>query len=273
MVNEKVALVTGASSGIGKAIASMLEEEGYYVFVSARRGDLLDAMSSDKVIALPMDVTSDRQVAEGIEFVMQTLGKIDVLVNCAGYGMYSSLEEASMDWAQVQFEVNYFGVARVTQAVLPHMREARSGLIINVSSIVGQVSGAFMGHYCASKHALDAFTHALRMEVEPFGLHVTMVQPGVTQSGFEQVALQQLADSRSVYAYDAMAKAFVKSLQKIFIKADQPAKVAEVVRKVVCAKKPARRYVVGAKNKSLLLLRRVSGYGFIDRYFKRMMGL
>lgn len=273
MVNEKVALVTGASSGIGKCIASMLEAEGYYVFVSARRGDLLDAMSSDKVIALPMDVTSDRQVAEGVDFVMQTLGKIDVLVNCAGYGMYSSVEEATVEWAQGQFAVNYFGVVRVTQEVIPHMRRAQSGLILNVSSVVGQMAGPFMGHYCASKHALEAFSDALRMEVAPFGVRVSIIQPGVTKSGFEEVALLQLANSRNVYAYDKMAKAFVQAIQKVFETAHQPEEVAQVVRKAVLARNPSRRYVVGTKNAMLLWLRRLTGYGYIDHHFKRMMGL
>lgn len=273
VLDSKVALVTGASSGIGKAVATMLEQEGFHVFVSARRADLLDALSSSHVTVLPMDVSDSAQVEESVDFIVQAMGRIDVLVNCAGYGMYGSVEEASIEWSLGQFDVNYFGVARVTRAVLPHMRQARSGVIINISSVVGQVSGAFMGHYCASKHALEALTDALRMEIAPFGVRVVIVQPGVTQSGFEEVALQQLADSRSVYAYDNMAKAFVESIRGRFSKAHQPDEVAKVVRRAVLARKPARRYVVGVRNTMLIWLRRLTGYGLIDRVFKRLMGL
>lgn len=273
VLDSKVALVTGASSGIGKAIATMLEQEGFHVFVSARRVDLLDALSSSHVTVLPMDVSDSAQVEESVDFVVQAMGRLDVLVNCAGYGMYGSVEEASIEWSLGQFDVNYFGVARVTKAVLPHMRQARSGLIINISSVVGQVSGAFMGHYCASKHALEALTDALRMEVAPFGVKVVIVQPGVTRSGFEEVALQQLADSRSVYAYDNMAKAFVESIRGMFSKAHQPDEVARVVRRVVLARKPARRYAVGVRNTMLIWLRRLTGYRLVDRVFKRLMGL
>lgn len=273
MLESRVALVTGASSGTGKEIAVMLAEEGYHVFVSARRGDLLDALSSDRITVLPMDVTDAEQVADGVDFIVQAMGRLDLLVNCAGYGLYRSVEEADIEWALGQFDVNYFGVVRTIRAVLPHMRQAQSGTIINITSVVGQVSGAFMGHYCASKHALEALSDALRMEVAPFGIRVVIVQPGITRSGFEEVALLQLADTRSVYAYDTMAKAFAQSIREMFRKAHQPKATAQVVRRAVRARQPARRYVVGSRNALLLWGRRLFGYRFVDRFFRRLMGL
>lgn len=273
MLESKVALVTGASSGTGKEVAMMLEKEGYHVFVSARRADLLEALSSERITVLPMDLTDDEQVTDSVDFIVQAMGRIDLLVNCAGYGMYSSVEEADIEWALAQFDVNYFSVVRATRAVLPYMREAKSGLIINISSVVGQVSGAFMGHYCASKHALEALSDALRMELSPFGIRVVIVEPGITRSGFEELALQQLADTRRVYAYDRMAKSFVQGVREMFTKSHRPDKIARVVRKAVRARRPARRYVVGRKNALLLWVRRVVGYRFVDHFFKRLMGL
>ena len=161
---SKTALVTGASSGIGEETARTLHKLGYTVYAAARRTDRLEQLTPIGIHALTMDVTDDESMSSGIEKIIAETGRIDVLVNNAGYGSFGAIEDVPIDEARRQFEVNVFGLARLTQLVLPHMRAQRSGTIINISSIGGRFTTLLGGWYHARKHAVDALSAALRME-------------------------------------------------------------------------------------------------------------
>ena len=186
---ERVALVTGASSGFGRAIASTLHERGYRVFGTSRSPAAADGKAGPALLEL--DVDSDASVAACVAEVTGRTGRVDVLINNAGLGYAGALEDTSHDEAHRQFETNFFGMHRVCRAVLPHMRARGTGRIVNMSSLAGLVTVPFQGMYCASKHAVEAYTQALRMEVKPFGIHVAMIEPGDYATGF--TAGRQLA--------------------------------------------------------------------------------
>jgi NAD(P)-dependent dehydrogenase (short-subunit alcohol dehydrogenase family) len=176
-----VVLVTGASSGFGQAIAQELRLRGHRVYGTSRSPA---AATGDDGTLVRMDVDDDASVAAGVAHVLADAGGIDAVVNNAGLGYAGALEDTSVDEARRQFETNLFGVHRVCRAVLPHMRERRSGHIVNMSSLGGLVTVPFQGMYCASKYALEAYTQALRMEVRPFGIQVAMIEPGDFATGF-----------------------------------------------------------------------------------------
>ena len=178
---SSVVLVTGASSGFGRAIADALRQRGHRVYGTSRNPSAA-ARDSDDLIA--MDVNDDASVTAAVAHVLSDAGRIDAVVNNAGLGYAGALEDTSVDEARRQFETNFFGVHRVCRAVLPRMRERRAGRIVNMSSLGGLVTVPFQGMYCASKYALEAYTQALRMEVRPFGIHVSMIEPGDFATGF-----------------------------------------------------------------------------------------
>jgi NAD(P)-dependent dehydrogenase (short-subunit alcohol dehydrogenase family) len=191
----KVVLLTGATDGLGKAAAILLAEHGYRVFGTGRSAEklaALEAIAQKKSLpleALEMDVSDDDSVRRGVELLRSRAGEIDVLINNAGFAFYLAFEELSLaDWHK-QFETNVFGVIRVTQAVLPRMRERRQGRIVMMSSVSGLVTGPMQSAYSASKHALEGMSNALRHELHPFGVHTILIEPGYIMSGIQQVAL------------------------------------------------------------------------------------
>jgi len=178
----QVVLVTGTSSGFGRAIAEALHLRGYRVFGTTRR----PSPAADPVAyrVVPLDVDSDASVTEGIAEVLRQAGRLDVLVNNAGLGYAGAIEDTTVEEARSQFETNFFGMHRMCRTVLPHMRAQRAGRIVNMSSLAGLVSVPFQGMYSASKFAVEAYSEALRMEVRPFGISVSMVEPGDFATGF-----------------------------------------------------------------------------------------
>jgi len=180
----QVALVTGASSGIGKATAELLARNNHYVFVMARRMDRLEQMRSDHIEPIYLDVTDAEAIRVSVDYVISTKGRIDVLVNNAGFGQLGAIECVSMEAAHQQFEVNVFGYARFMQAVLPHMREQKSGSIVNIASALGRITIPGFGWYAASKHAVEALSEALRGEVLEFGINVVVIAPGLIKTEF-----------------------------------------------------------------------------------------
>jgi NAD(P)-dependent dehydrogenase (short-subunit alcohol dehydrogenase family) len=174
--------VTGASSGFGRAIAEALHERGWVVYGTTRAAT--DGRSPDGFSMLTMDVTSDASVSQGVAKVLAEQGRIDALVNNAGMGIAGALEDTIIEEAHAQFETNFFGMHRLCRAVLPSMRAQGSGRIVNMSSLGGVVSVPYQGFYCASKFAVEAYSEALRMEVMPFGVHVSMIEPGDYSTGF-----------------------------------------------------------------------------------------
>jgi NAD(P)-dependent dehydrogenase (short-subunit alcohol dehydrogenase family) len=169
-MTTKVALVTGASSGIGEATAKQLREAGYTVYAAARRVERMRHLTKSGIRPLAMDVTAEEPMRAGIDRILAEEGRIDVLVNNAGYGSYGAVEDVPMEEARRQFEVNVFGAARLTQLVLPHMRQQHSGTIVNITSMGGKISTPLGAWYHATKFALEAISDCLRMEVKPFGI-------------------------------------------------------------------------------------------------------
>jgi NAD(P)-dependent dehydrogenase (short-subunit alcohol dehydrogenase family) len=190
----KVVLITGATDGLGKAAAILLAERGYRVYAAGRSAEKraqLDQIAHTKNLplkSLELDVCSDESVRSAVARVLSEAGTIDVLINNAGLGYMAVVEELKMDDMRQQFETNVFGVLRVTQAVLPHMRERRSGRILMVSSVAGLVSPPTYGAYSASKHALEGLSNALRLELYPFGVEVVLIEPGYIVTNFQQTA-------------------------------------------------------------------------------------
>jgi len=205
---QKVILITGTASGIGKSTAKILVEKGYTVYggdIQVEENLYLNDIGGH---ALIMDVTKDDQVNAGVQKVIDEQGRIDVLINNAGYGSFATIENIDMDELQYQFDVNVFGYARLQQAVLPHMRNQRSGLIIEISSVVGEISYPMLGWYAATKHAVEAMADALRQEVAPFGIDVVKIQPGAVKTNFPNVALAKLDQSYIPEDYKQLAADF-----------------------------------------------------------------
>lgn len=205
---QKVILITGSASGIGKASAKSLIEKGHTVYggdIQVEENMYLNDIGGH---ALIMDVTKVDQVNSGVKKVIDEQGRIDVLINNAGYGSFATVENIDLDELQNQFDVNVFGYARLQQAVLPHMRKQRSGLIIQISSVVGEISYPMLGWYAATKHAVEAMADALRQEVAPFGIHVVKIQPGAVKTSFPKVALAKLEKSNIPEDYKQLAEDF-----------------------------------------------------------------
>ena len=180
---DRVALVTGASSGIGEAAAEALVAAGFTVYGTSRRATAGEKRG--EVVFLPLDVTDDQSVADAVREVLDRSGRIDVLVNNAGLGVAGAAEESSLEQAHALFETNLFGSIRMMRAVLPHMREQRSGRIINVSSVVGLIPVPYMALYAASKHALEGYSESVDHEVREHGVRVLLVEPGFTKTSFD----------------------------------------------------------------------------------------
>ena len=266
---SKTALVTGASSGIGEETARTLHKLDYTVYAAARRTDRLEQLTPTGIHALTMDVTDDESMTSGIEQIIAETGRIDVLVNNAGYGSFGAIEDVPIDEARRQFEVNVFGLARLTQLVLPHMRAQRSGTIINISSIGGRFTTLLGGWYHASKHAVEALSDALRMETAPFGIDVVVIEPGLIRTEWSGIAANHLEETAEGSAYASQIKAVANSMRSESTNKRQspPSVIADTVEKIVTARKPRTRYVVGFAAKPLVTLRHI----LPDRAFDRLI--
>jgi NAD(P)-dependent dehydrogenase (short-subunit alcohol dehydrogenase family) len=240
-------LVTGASSGLGAATATHLAGLGYRVYAASRRGTVDQASAA---VPLKMDVDDDVSVSGAVDAVWRSEGRIDVVVNCAGYGIAGAVEDTPMAMAQAQFNTNLFGVLRVCQCVLPLMRRKRAGVIVNVTSIAGELSLPFQGLYSASKFAVEGLSEALRVEVRPFGIDVVLVQPGDFRTGF--TAARRVAGAGdSPYAERAQrALAIAAGDERA---GAGPLDVARVIERIVVSRRPKLRYVVGPSAQEWLM--------------------
>ena len=209
----RTALVTGASSGIGQDTARRLQALGYAVYGAARRTDRLQALTADGIRPLAMDVTDDASMSAGVDRILEETGRIDVLVNNAGYGSYGAIEDVPIDEARRQFEVNVFGLARLTQLVSPHMRTQGSGTIINISSIGGRMTTPLGGWYHATKYAVEALSDALRMELRPFGIDVVVIEPGCIRTAWWAIAADHLKATASGSAYTDQIRAVAGTMR------------------------------------------------------------
>lgn len=269
---RKVCLVTGASSGIGYATAVDLQSHGYIVYGVARRLERMAPLHEQGVHTLAMDIANEEDVERVVRTIADEQGRIDVLINNAGIGLHGSIEDTPLAKARSLFEINLFGTARLIQLVLPQMRRQKAGIIINVSSIGGEIALPLGAWYYASKHALEAFSDTLRMEVRPFGIEVVIIQPGIIATEFERQTAQELRNISGQGAYRNVVEAMAKRAETFFdgssqSKASDPSVVAIAIRKAIESPAPKPRYAVGYVAGTLLLLNKL----LPDRLFDRMM--
>ena len=241
-MQQRVVLVTGASSGFGKACAELLSENGYLVYGASRNPDL-DASTSN-LRPLAMDVRNDTSVNNAVQEILQCHSRLDVLINCAGNGYAGAVEEMSMVEYQSQFDTNFFGAVRTTKAVLPQMRKQRSGMIVNISSIGGVVGLPFQSAYSASKFALEGFTESLRIEMRPFNVKATLVQPGDFRTGFTDNRLFCAENSPESAYYAASQRAIAVTIAGE-AKGPPPQQLATKLLSIIEAESPAVRYTAG----------------------------
>ncbi len=265
--NPKIALVTGASSGIGKATALALAKVGYRVYGTSRRAD---GGTVNGITMLPCDVTDDASVARLIETVVTSAGRIDLLVNNAGFGVVGGAEESSVDQARAMFDVNIFGVMRMTNAVLPTMRRQRSGRIVNIGSLLGLIPAPYNAIYSASKHAVEGYTESLDHELRAFGIRATVVEPAYTNTAFEE---NKVKPDQSLDIYDHVRAATEQFMLTAVRSGDTPEIVAQTVLEAAKAAKPKRRYPAGKMARKTRMLRSFVPEDAFDKSLRKQMGL
>jgi NADP-dependent 3-hydroxy acid dehydrogenase YdfG len=269
---KKVILITGASSGIGKSTAKLLSSEGHVVYGSARRTDRMADLKDAGVTVIKMDVTDDASMVGGVNQMINEHGRIDVLINNAGYGSFGSLEDVPLSEARRQFEVNVFGLGRMTQIVLPHMRKQKSGTIINVSSTGGIITTPFGGWYQSSKFAVEGLSDTLRKDVKRFGIELVVIEPGAIDSEWASIAIDHLLKISSEPYLDA-AKKVSKAFEDTYRNASEPIVIAKVISKAIKAKKPKTRYVAGKQGKMILMMHTLLSDRKFDNFIVKAAGM
>lgn len=270
---NKIALITGASSGIGKDIAIYLSNNGYIVYAGARRVELIDEYKSSTIVPVSLDVTSVKSIKDVINLIESRESRLDLLVNNAGYGIYGSVEGLSIEDAKKAFEVNLFGLGSVIKEVLPIMRREKSGTIVNISSFVGKMSMPILGWYSASKHALEGLTDALRLEVKPFNINVSLILPGTINTGFEEVAMNTLKKSKDPNDYNDLKKSFTTLIRKSYKVAPKAYVVIHELKKLLKDKSPKARYIAGSDAKTYLFFRKLFSDKIIDKVMARQFNI
>jgi NAD(P)-dependent dehydrogenase (short-subunit alcohol dehydrogenase family) len=270
-VSKSVALVTGASSGIGKATALRLAALGFTVYAAARRVERMSDLADHGIHVESLDVTDDGSMVTVVDKIVSEHGRIDILVNNAGYGSYGAVEDVPIAEARRQFDVNVFGLARLTQLVLPHMRAQRDGYIVNMSSMGGKIWEPLGGWYHAAKFAVEGLSDCLRAEVAEFGIKVVVVEPGSITSEWATISADNLEAISADTPYRGQAKLIVRGLRKsdTSFLASEPEVVAEAIGKAVQRTKPRTRYPVGGGARTFLFAHRV----LTDRGFDRFIRL
>ncbi|ACS85053.1 oxidoreductase [Musicola paradisiaca] len=274
-MKAKVILVTGASSGIGEATALRLKTLGHTVYAAARRVDRMQKLAETGIRVLSLDVTDDASAQAAVTTIMTECGRIDVVVNNAGYGSYGAIEDVSLEEGRAQFDVNVFGAVRLIQRVLPHMRQQRAGTVINISSMGGKIHTPLGAWYHGTKFALEAISDCLRLEVAPFGIDVVVIEPGGIKTEWANIAIAKLlgVSGRSAYAHQAhaMANSMVSdSNQK---RLSSPAVIADAIAHAVSARHPKTRYAVGFGAKPMIFIRRLLSDRAFDGFMRMATGI
>jgi NAD(P)-dependent dehydrogenase (short-subunit alcohol dehydrogenase family) len=262
---RKVALVTGASSGIGKAAAAALVEAGFEVVGTSRNSARVKPAAG--ITFIDLDVTSDESVAGAVKQVLDRFGKIDVLVNNAGIGSSGAAEESSVIQDRRVFDINVFGVMRMTKAVLPHMRARKAGRIVNISSIVGFIPQPYMAAYSASKHAIEGYTESIDHELREHGIRVLLVQPAWTNTDFD---LNNLEADRPLEAYAKQRRIFTDYMVGAVKDGDSPSVVAAAVVAAAEDPKPRLRYTAGSRVRQVSMLRRYVPSSAFDSQIRKL---
>jgi NAD(P)-dependent dehydrogenase (short-subunit alcohol dehydrogenase family) len=259
-----VALITGTSSGIGQAVAGAFAAKGFEVFGTSRNPQRSEPIAG--VELLPLDVSDQASVAAAVSAVIQRAGRIDVLVNNAGVGIFGAAEESSVAQAQRLFDTNFFGLIRLTNEVLPHLRAQRSGRIINIGSVLGFLPAPYGALYAASKHAVEGYSESLDHETREFGVRVSVVEPGYTDTAFDANA----ADPDSPIESYAVLRGQVKDgLIEAVRAGDHPSVVAKVVLKAATSRTPKLRYPAGPLARQLTLLKRFAPAAVLDKGIRK----
>jgi len=253
---NNVVLITGGSSGIGKATAKMLAQGGYRVYAAARRVEKMNDLKADGIHVIGMDITDDQSIVRGVEEIVTIEGKVDILINNAGFGQYGSVEDVALADARYQLEVNLFGLARLTQLVLPLMREQHFGKIVNISSTGGKVAAPLGGWYHASKFALEGLSDSLRMEVKPFGIDVIVVEPGGVKTEWGDIAIGNAIKTAEGSAYKKLIESAQKISESAGARGAAPIDIAAVIKAAIEAPKPKTRYAKGYLAKPILFMRK-----------------
>ena len=270
---RKTALVTGASSGMGKDIAKRLIKDGFQVFVAARHVEKMDDLVKLGARSLRMDISNEADIKAVVESILSEVDGLDVLVNNAGFGLYGPVEEVSIEEARYQFEVNLFGAARLTQLLLPGMRERRSGTIVNITSMGGKIYTLLGAWYHATKHALEGWSDCLRLELAPFGIKVVIVEPGLIETGFGDVVASGLLKRSGTGPYAKLRQAVAKSTRDAYGqgRGTDPSVIADVVSKAVKQTRPRTRYAAGKYAQPMIRMRAWLGDRMFDRVIMSQM--
>ncbi|HZY35873.1 MAG TPA: oxidoreductase [Mucilaginibacter sp.] len=262
---KKVALVTGASAGIGKATAKLFLQDGYIVYGAARRVDKMQDIASLGAKLLKMDVSDEELMIEGVKTIIKNEGRIDVLVNNAGFGSYGTVEDVTMEDARYQLDVNLFGLARLTQLVLPYMREQHFGKIVNITSIGGKIGMPLGGWYHASKFAVEGLSDSLRLEVKSFGIDVIVIEPGGIKTEWTGIATESMKRVSGDTAYKGLVQKTIPMFDEAEEKGSDPALIARLIKKAVTANKPKARYSAGYMAAPILFVKRWLGDAIFDK--------
>ena len=260
-----VALVTGASSGIGRAAAIALVEAGFEVVGTSRNP--ADAAPLDAVTFLDLDVASDESVRSLVDHVVERFGRIDVLVNNAGVGAAGAAEESSIDQTKLVFDVNVFGLIRMTNAVLPHMRAQGGGRVVNVSSVLGLIPAPFMAIYAATKHAIEGYSESVDHELREHGVRVLLIEPAYTTTGFES---NSLVPDSPLPVYAAQRDVSRDVLATAMRDADDPVVVAKAIVAAATDARPKLRYPAGSTAGRVAVLRRVVPSRAFDKQIRKL---
>ncbi|MES2072943.1 MAG: oxidoreductase [Pseudomonadota bacterium] len=267
-LEKPIALVTGASSGIGEATAHRLAAAGYQVYGTSRRGG---PTGQRPYAMLALDVTSDESVEAAVNQVLRLEGRIDLLVNNAGFGVApAGAEESSIEQAKAIFETNFFGLIRMTRAVVPHMRRQGNGRILNIGSVLGFLPMPYGALYAATKHAVEGYSESLDHELRTRGIRVSVIEPAYTKTQFDA---NFLAPDSKLDEYREVRALLDKVLKKVMATADEPTVVADVVLKAALATRPKLRYAAGGLANRLRLLRRFAPAGLVDAGIRKDLQL
>jgi short-subunit dehydrogenase len=272
IMSNKVALITGASSGIGYAVALEFQKKGFTVYGAARRIERMSGFQKKGIHTISLDVTNDESMVNCVNSIIEKEGCIDVLVFNAGYGSYGAIEDVPLDEARRQVEINVFGLARMIQLVLPKMREHKYGKIVNISSMGGKIWTPFGGWYHATKFAVEGFSDCLRMEVRPYGIDVIVVEPGGVASEWGNIAANNLikASGKGAYAKEAVRTA--EATKKTYAgNVTKPEVIAKCIVKAVTVKKPKTRYLLGSGAKLMVYMKKLLGDRLYDRVVLKFM--
>lgn len=267
-MKNKIAIVTGASSGIGESIAELLANSGYTVYGTSRKVAQTDHRSFKMII---LDVSSEASIEAALHEVIQIEGRIDLVVNNAGFGIApGGAEETSIEQSKLIFDTNFFGIVRMTRAVVPYMRKQGAGRIINIGSILGLIPAPYMASYAATKHAIEGFSESIDHELRTRGIRVSVIEPGYTNTQFE--ANTHEVDTK-IDEYTSVRQALSKLIKSALAVGDHPKVVADVVLKAANARNPKLRYTAGKLACRLSILRRFAPAALVDMGIRKAIKL